>query len=80
MNTVVVTGAAQGVGLADRIFSPGAKHRVILLDLQPLDAQVERLRAGGADAHGFSGDVSSETFIGEVAARIGVMSAQPTRW
>lgn len=70
MKTAVVTGAAQGVGLAVAALLARRNYRVMMLDLQPLDAQVERLRAGGAEAHGFSGDVSSETFIGEVAERI----------
>ena len=71
MRTAVVTGAAQGLGLAVATLLAQRNHRVLLLDLQPLDAQVQRLRAGGAEAHGFSGDVSSEPFIGEVAACIG---------
>jgi len=71
MNTVAITGAAQGVGLATASLLARRKHRVILLDLQPLDAQIERLRSNGADAHGFQGDVSSESFVREISARIG---------
>lgn len=71
MNTVVVTGAAQGVGLAAAGLLARRKHRVILLDLQPLGAQIERLRSNGAEVHGFQGDVSSEPFVREISDRIG---------
>jgi NAD(P)-dependent dehydrogenase (short-subunit alcohol dehydrogenase family) len=70
MRTAVVTGAAQGVGFAVAALLARRNHRVMMLDVQPLDAQVARLSAGGAEAYGFLGDVSSETFIGEVAERI----------
>jgi NAD(P)-dependent dehydrogenase (short-subunit alcohol dehydrogenase family) len=70
MNTAVVTGAAQGLGLTVASLLSRSSYRVILLDLQPLDVQVEQLRAGGAEVHAFRGDVSSELFIGEVAERI----------
>jgi NAD(P)-dependent dehydrogenase (short-subunit alcohol dehydrogenase family) len=70
MNTAVVTGAAQGVGLAVASLLARRDYRVLLLDVQPLEDQVQRLRAGGAEVHGFCGDVSSESFIVEVAERI----------
>jgi NAD(P)-dependent dehydrogenase (short-subunit alcohol dehydrogenase family) len=40
---------------------------VILLDLQPVDAQVGRLRSAGAQVAGLSGDVSSEAFVQQLA-------------
>jgi NAD(P)-dependent dehydrogenase (short-subunit alcohol dehydrogenase family) len=70
MNTAVVTGAAQGVGLTVASLLAGRGYRVIMLDLQPLDEQERRLRAGGAEVHALRGDVSSESFIAEVGARI----------
>lgn len=70
MNTAVITGAAQGVGFAAASLLATRGYRVIMLDLQPLDAQLERLRGGGAEAHAFSGDVSSEAFVADVAGRI----------
>jgi NAD(P)-dependent dehydrogenase (short-subunit alcohol dehydrogenase family) len=71
MSTVVVTGAAQGVGLAVASLMAGRKHRVLMLDVQSLDAPVERLRSGGADVRGFCGDVSSESFVREIAEHVG---------
>jgi len=70
MNTAIVTGAAQGVGLATAALLAQREYRVYLVDLQPLDALVERLRAAGAQAFGVCGDVSSESFAVELARRI----------
>ena len=67
MRTMIVTGAAQGVGLVTATLLAKRGNRVVLLDLQSVDEAVERLRAGGAQAAGRSGDVSSETFVAEVA-------------
>jgi NAD(P)-dependent dehydrogenase (short-subunit alcohol dehydrogenase family) len=67
VKTIVVTGAAQGVGLATVTLLAQRGFRVILLDLQPLDETVERLRGTGAEAAGWSGDVSSEPFVLQVA-------------
>jgi NAD(P)-dependent dehydrogenase (short-subunit alcohol dehydrogenase family) len=63
LKTIVVTGAAQGVGLATASLLARSNQRVILMDLQSVDAQVERLRAEGAEAVGISGDISSEPFV-----------------
>ena len=43
MKTVVVTGAAQGVGFAVASLLAGRALRVVLVDLQPVDAQVAHL-------------------------------------
>jgi NAD(P)-dependent dehydrogenase (short-subunit alcohol dehydrogenase family) len=67
MKTIVVTGAAQGVGLVTASLLAQHQYRVILTDIQPLDAQVERLRGTGAQAAGLAGDVSSESFVQELA-------------
>ena len=66
MNTVVVTGSAQGVGLATASLL-ARSARVILLDIQPVDVQVARLRSAGAEAAGVSGDISSEAFVRQAA-------------
>lgn len=67
MKTVVVTGSAQGVGLATATLLAGLGYRVVLLDIQPLDEQVARLCAAGASAVGMSGDISSEAFVERAA-------------
>jgi NAD(P)-dependent dehydrogenase (short-subunit alcohol dehydrogenase family) len=67
LKTIVVTGAAQGVGLATASLLAQRNYRVILLDLKPVDAQVERLRSAGAQVAGLSGDVSSELFVQQLA-------------
>ena len=67
MKTIVVTGAAQGVGLATASLLAQRNYRVILLDLKPVDAHVERLRSAGAQVAGLSGDVSSEPFVQQLA-------------
>jgi NAD(P)-dependent dehydrogenase (short-subunit alcohol dehydrogenase family) len=70
MNTAIVTGAAQGVGLATASLLARREYRVILVDVQPLDSAVERLRAGGADVDVVRGDISSESFAIELARRL----------
>jgi NAD(P)-dependent dehydrogenase (short-subunit alcohol dehydrogenase family) len=67
MKTIVVTGAAQGVGLATATLLAQRDYRVILLDLQPVDAHVDDLRNAGAQVAGLSGDVSSEPFVQQLA-------------
>lgn len=67
MRTIVVTGAAQGVGLATATMLAQRDCRVILLDLQPVDAHVDKLRSAGAQVAGLSGDVSSEPFVQQLA-------------
>jgi NAD(P)-dependent dehydrogenase (short-subunit alcohol dehydrogenase family) len=67
VRTVVVTGSAQGVGLATASVLARSEYRVILLDIQPVDAQVDRMRAAGAQVAGLSGDISSEAFVQQLA-------------
>jgi NAD(P)-dependent dehydrogenase (short-subunit alcohol dehydrogenase family) len=67
MKTIVVTGAAQGVGLATAALLAQRDYRVILLDLKPVDEHVDRLRSEGAQVAGLSGDVSSEAFVQQLA-------------
>jgi NAD(P)-dependent dehydrogenase (short-subunit alcohol dehydrogenase family) len=71
IKTVLVTGAAQGLGLTAASLLSQREYRVILVDIQSVEEQVLRLRALGAEAHGISGDVSSEAFVLELAQMIG---------
>ncbi len=70
MKTVLVTGAAQGLGLTVATLLSQREYRVILVDIQSVEAQVLRLRDSGGEAHGISGDVSSEAFVLELAQMI----------
>jgi NAD(P)-dependent dehydrogenase (short-subunit alcohol dehydrogenase family) len=67
LKTIVVTGAAQGVGLATATLLAQRNCRVILLDLKPVDGYVDHLRSTGAQVAGLSGDVSSEPFVQQLA-------------
>jgi NAD(P)-dependent dehydrogenase (short-subunit alcohol dehydrogenase family) len=67
MKTIVVTGAAQGLGLETASLLAQRDCRVILLDLKPVDDHVDRLRGAGAQVAGLSGDVSSEPFVQQLA-------------
>ncbi len=70
LKTVLVTGAAQGLGLtAASLLSQ--EYRVILVDIQSVEEQAARLRGMGREVLGMCGDVSSEAFVQEMAERIG---------
>ena len=71
IKTVLVTGAAQGLGLTAASLLAQREYRVILVDIQSVDEQVRRLRDSGGEAHGISGDVASEDFVLELARRMG---------
>jgi NAD(P)-dependent dehydrogenase (short-subunit alcohol dehydrogenase family) len=66
----VVTGAAQGVGLATARLLAQRGYEVVLTDLQDLQVQVEQLRATQLRARAVCGDVASEDFARELAARV----------
>ncbi len=68
MKTVLVTGAAQGLGLTVATLLAQRAYRVILVDVQPLEAQVRTLRAAGREAEAKSGSIASEEFVAELAA------------
>jgi NAD(P)-dependent dehydrogenase (short-subunit alcohol dehydrogenase family) len=70
MKTAIVTGAAQGVGFTTATLLAQLGFRVVLTDIQPLEAQLAKLRADGATVEGISGDVASEAFVRQLADRI----------
>jgi NAD(P)-dependent dehydrogenase (short-subunit alcohol dehydrogenase family) len=71
IRTVLVTGAAQGLGLTAATLLSQREYRMILVDIQSVEEQVLRLRGLGGEARGISGDVSSEAFVLELAQMIG---------
>lgn len=70
MRTAVVTGAAQGVGLATAFHLARLGYRVILTDIQALEAPLAKLRAEGLSVDGVSGDVASEPFVRKLSEDI----------
>jgi NAD(P)-dependent dehydrogenase (short-subunit alcohol dehydrogenase family) len=66
----VITGAAQGVGLETSLLLASLGYRVVMTDLQPLDAALGRVRDAGGEAEGLVGDVAAEAFVEQLAARI----------
>jgi NAD(P)-dependent dehydrogenase (short-subunit alcohol dehydrogenase family) len=70
MKTILITGAAQGVGLTTAALLAQRGCRVMLVDIQPLGEQVAQLKAAGGQAEGISGDISREEFVQQLADRI----------
>lgn len=70
MKTAVVTGAAQGVGLATSKLLAQQGYHVVMTDVQPLGTQEAALTALGLAVSSLSGDVSSEAFAAELAAHL----------
>lgn len=71
MKSALVTGAAQGLGLATAGALARCGYEVTLVDLKPLDAAVQRLTQDkGAPVHAISGDVASEEFVRELTDEI----------
>lgn len=70
MKIAVVTGAAQGVGLATATLLATTGYHVVMTDVQPLDDQLARLGAEGGTASALSGDVADEGFVTELAAKV----------
>ncbi len=68
MKLAIVTGAAQGLGLCTGAILARDGFRLLLLDRQPPEAALARLRAAGATAQALVGDVACEAFAEEVAA------------
>ena len=71
IRTVLVTGAAQGLGLTAATLLSQLEYRVILVDIQSVEEHVLRLKDLGGEAQGISGDVSSEAFVLELTRMIG---------
>lgn len=70
MKVVLVTGAAQGLGLATAALLAQRGFRVVATDIQPLDDALARSGSDLGGGSGICGDISSEDFVRELAARI----------
>lgn len=70
--TVVVTGAASGIGLATAEAMASAGASVVLADLsaEKGSAEAQRLRAAGFDARFEAVDVASATSVSDFASRV----------
>lgn len=70
MNIAVVTGAAQGLGLATATLLAESGYQVVLTDVQALEQAVARLHSMRHAVVGICGDVSSEEFARQLATRV----------
>jgi NAD(P)-dependent dehydrogenase (short-subunit alcohol dehydrogenase family) len=70
LKTAVVTGAAQGVGLATSVKLASNGFHVVLTDLQPLESTIAELSASGLSVQGISGDIDSEEFVAALASQV----------
>lgn len=70
MKVALVTGAAQGVGFATAKLLADTGHHVVMTDLQNLDIQTNSLTFSGGNVTAYSGDISSEPFVLELAQKI----------
>jgi NAD(P)-dependent dehydrogenase (short-subunit alcohol dehydrogenase family) len=70
LKVALVTGAAQGLGLVTAAVLAQRGFHLVVSDIQDLGGALERLRAADPNVKGLQGDVSSEVFVRELAARI----------
>ncbi len=70
MKVALVTGAAQGVGFATAKLFAETGHHVVITDLKDLDIQVNSLKSSVGKVTALSGDISSESFVLELAQKI----------
>jgi NAD(P)-dependent dehydrogenase (short-subunit alcohol dehydrogenase family) len=70
MRVALITGAAQGVGYTTAKMFAELGYHVVMTDVQPLDSQIKTLENGGGSVSALSGDISSEAFVTELAAKV----------
>ncbi len=69
---VMVTGSARGIGLAIAEAFAASGARVVIMDLQQeaVDAAVNKIKAAGHDAVGYTGNVTDNAAMEELFARV----------
>jgi NAD(P)-dependent dehydrogenase (short-subunit alcohol dehydrogenase family) len=70
MKVAVVTGAAQCIGRRTAEVLAERGYRLALSDLRDPEETLAALKASGADAIGFSGDISEEKVVAEFSAAV----------
>lgn len=70
MKTAVITGAAQGLGLATARLFAGRGWRVVLSDIQPLDEQARALSDEGHAVTAIGGDIAGPDFAEALAGKV----------
>lgn len=70
MKSALVTGSAQGVGLSTAALLAQRGFHIVLVDVQSLERARARLLAADPGVSVLQGDVSSESFVRELAQRI----------
>jgi len=63
MRVAIVTGAAQGIGRRTADVLAEAGYTLALLDIKSCEATLEQVRARGAEARQFLGDISDESVV-----------------
>jgi NAD(P)-dependent dehydrogenase (short-subunit alcohol dehydrogenase family) len=69
VRVALVTGAAQGLGLTTAVLLAQRGLRIVATDVQDLGRAVERIQIAG-QVTAVRGDISSESFVKELAARV----------
>jgi NAD(P)-dependent dehydrogenase (short-subunit alcohol dehydrogenase family) len=70
VRVALVTGAAQGVGLATASLLARRGFHLVAVDVQDLGAALAQLRRDDPQAEAARGDVASEAFVAALAARV----------
>jgi NAD(P)-dependent dehydrogenase (short-subunit alcohol dehydrogenase family) len=70
LRVALVTGAAQGLGLVTAALLAQRGFRIVVTDVQDLEGSVTRLRAVDAGVTAVRGDLTSEPFVKELAAKM----------
>lgn len=75
----LVTGGSRGLGMAcaERLAQEGCRVVIAARDPERLQRAVERMHGFGAEAHGFSADISTREGIDKLAAELEAKGLEP---